>query len=253
MAISFLDLVAMIHRNMKKTQYEFIIKDFSPSTLKISRLAEYLKELSKIFGETHKIYFDRVDEGSVCLKFNIEERIEKKISEHLIKRFNSKEIQDSILQKLLEKDETSAILKISDGKMIQFPGIENPKKIKEFTISCERVTTGKIVSISGKDKTINVDLLDNGIEYYCLCFEDIVKKLKWGMYISAATEGYWIKTDEGWRTDRKKRLKIKNFKILKKQTPYETFKELTETKMISDETFQNIQQDIKKTRGYHSF
>ena len=53
-------------------EFQFRINAYTPTTMPLGRLVEYLGELAKILGEDHSIHLVEVDEGSTVLVHKID-------------------------------------------------------------------------------------------------------------------------------------------------------------------------------------
>jgi hypothetical protein len=69
-------------------EYKFKIDAYSPETMLLGRLAEYLTDLSKLFGEDKSVHLIRVEGGSTVPVFLVEREAEPKIRDqfHAIDR-----------------------------------------------------------------------------------------------------------------------------------------------------------------------
>ncbi len=58
---------------MKDTdEYRFVIDAYSPETLPMSRLAEYMTDLARLFGTAERVHFVRLEAGSTVLVQRVE-------------------------------------------------------------------------------------------------------------------------------------------------------------------------------------
>ena len=149
----------------KMTTISFKIKGIPPNGLPIARLAEYLKELSFLYGHSDNIHFKNVTKGSAVLNFPAEEKVERDISsrvklaavgnaeESVQKHFNK-------LNALLRQDNTSGVYQINKRKVVEFPGIKE-KQPEEFSkISQAGSLQGKLLMVGGTDDSVPIWLKD---------------------------------------------------------------------------------------------
>src|SRR3954464_337622 len=54
-------------RAAERVEYQFKIERYSPDTLPMARLAEYMADLARIMGETEHVHFRRVAKGSAVI------------------------------------------------------------------------------------------------------------------------------------------------------------------------------------------
>ena len=240
----------------EKIPFEFCINGLDADTIGLERLSLYIKELIKgIFGnQSEFVQLESISKGSTKLNFQIEKNKVEDLETGIQYNYNIESRINSI-QKLLEKHKSSAELKTPNGKIYAFPGIKEAQNNLHVIIkSIKRKVRGKIISISGKDETINIQLLRaSSIEYPCVCDENTAKKLSWGDYIIADTVGDWIKIETMWQVAPRKKLKILDYKVqeIGSKTLYEQLIDVPND-ILSNETFEKIQEQIRDSRGYNN-
>ena len=57
---------------MTGEEYEFQIDAFSPATIPMARLAQYLAELAALLGQPERVHFEKLKKGSVRLVARVE-------------------------------------------------------------------------------------------------------------------------------------------------------------------------------------
>lgn len=156
---------------MDSKNITFKIDIFKPETLPMARLAEYLNQLSLLYGNKDKVHFKSVESGSALLKANIENEAYPKVMARIDLIGHSNEIKEvskayEQINELLKQDNATGEIKIG-GKVIPFPG---KNKISEECITIEQFTEidGVVIKIGGKDNSIPVTILDKeGKTYNC--------------------------------------------------------------------------------------
>ena len=63
--------------------YEFSLDAFTPSTIPMARLAEYLRELAALLGSPEKVHFRRIMSGSVRIVATVEREAAPKVRARL--------------------------------------------------------------------------------------------------------------------------------------------------------------------------
>ena len=53
-------------------EYRFVIDAYSPETLPMSRLAEYMADLARLLGRAERVHFVRLEPGSTVLVQSVE-------------------------------------------------------------------------------------------------------------------------------------------------------------------------------------
>jgi hypothetical protein len=144
----------------------FRIDSFTPDSLPMARLAEYLTYLSTLYGSTDNVHFEKVKKGSAILQVAIDEQAFPKVFKRLqcVNSTKNDSDQEAIkaykaLDSLLRHDNAvGTISRLEGAKILEFPG----RKIKEpevFTVMQHTSIDGVVIKIGGKDNTIPVTLL----------------------------------------------------------------------------------------------
>lgn len=147
-----------------REKYTFHIDAYSPATIPMARLAEYLSQLAGLLGNAESVHLVQVDDGSVNVVHEVEfeaiPKVRARLSlvtsldapEDLKKRFV--QIND-----MLREDNAVGLLKRDSQNVVRFPGkeIRKPKKIGPFNESGK--IDGVLVRIGGKDKTVHAQLM----------------------------------------------------------------------------------------------
>ncbi len=150
--------------------YQFVIKDFYPETMPLSRLVEYYAYLSKMFGGIEGVHLVTIEESSHKNVLKIDGRAEDEFFSRVdgIRQGTASKpvlaARDGI-NMLVSEDNTSADF-ISDRgeKVIQFKasGVDVAKRIR-IRDACDFV--GKLYHLSGKDSSkvsVRIDTEDYG-------------------------------------------------------------------------------------------
>src|SRR6266478_2367683 len=164
---------------MSVHEYKFKIDAFTPDTLPLNRLAEYMKELAILYGSQEHVHFVRLEGGSVGLVKKVDFESEPKVAERLqgVKRrtapVDALEAYKKI-DRMLAEDNATGIIETEPApddpsrtaKIIEFPG-RNRELTEDFGPVSETTTLdGHLIRIGGKDATVPVLLQDEeGTEY----------------------------------------------------------------------------------------
>ncbi len=202
-------------------EYRFVIDAFSPDTLPMSRLAEYMGELARLLGRLDQVHFDRVEEGSTVLvpkveaeaKPEVDERIqsltEQNPREDVLRAFNA-------LNDYLTNDEATGSLRESGGgKVIQFPGAKQPAPATFGAFNQPSVLDGVLIRIGGRDDTVPVHLRDGDRIHLCNTTREMARRLAsylYGPTLRVHGKGRWERDRKGaWQM---RRFNITNFEQL---------------------------------------
>jgi hypothetical protein len=148
---------------MKSEQVSLNIDAFTPSTLPMARLSEYLRSFAAMLGNEASVHFEKLTHGSTGCHALVDPPAAPKVRER-IQGIPSKTAPRAALKAfaeiddLLAKDNAIGNLAIDGHNVIEFPG---RRRAAQEVIGPVRRTTsidGQVYSIGGKDETINVHL-----------------------------------------------------------------------------------------------
>ena len=78
-------------------EYKFRIEAYTPDTLPMERLAEYMADLAKVLGEPASVHFVRLDPGSTVLVQKVDEEAEPKVRQRVQKVHSGDGPPDALL------------------------------------------------------------------------------------------------------------------------------------------------------------
>ncbi len=169
---------------MPTKELHFSIEGTTPHTLPMARLAEYLKELSRLLGSEKRVHFLRVDEGSANCAMEVDADEEGVITERVVlakQGGGSKEAVHACrrLQSLLDEDDNSAVMEWQKGAVIiEFPGKSREKEESYGPFTVEGSLMGILVNLGGVDETVPVHLVYQGRRYNCNATRDMARRLR---------------------------------------------------------------------------
>lgn len=155
---------------MEPTEYVFRIDAFTPDTLPMARLAEYLAQLAKLLGHAEHTHFVRVDPGSAQLVHRVDAVDAYKVET----RLNGVRVGDAAkdalaahraLDELLLNDNAIGTLTevVSGRVVVPFEGRNRPKPLGFPPFRQDASIDGQIVSIGGRDDTAHAILKDGDV------------------------------------------------------------------------------------------
>jgi hypothetical protein len=153
----------------KKIEYKFKIDVFTPKTIPMLRLGEYMAEVAKLLANTSSVHFDRLEESSCVLVSAVDWDAGPKVEEHLTKvkrREASNEDLQVIdrLNSMLQYDNAVGYLTHLEGDTpaqdIYFAGRDIPKPKLIGPFSEHASVKAMLYRIGGKDKTAHAQLID---------------------------------------------------------------------------------------------
>ena len=156
---------------MANNEYTFRIDAFTPDTLPMARLAEYMAALAELIGSQTSTHFVRLAPGSARVVARIDEQDATKVQRRLsivegpqaepgvVKAFKA-------LDDLLADDNAiGEVINPQGAVIIPFPGRNRPRPLAFPAFRQDGSLDGEIVSIGGKDKTAHIILRDGVITY----------------------------------------------------------------------------------------
>lgn len=198
----------------------FHIEAYTPDTIPMARLAEYIGELAKLLGDPTAVHFVCLEPGST----NIVHRIEREAAPKAMVRAASVRLGngpvDALrayqkLNRLLGEDNGSgALLDERGAEIIVFPGVKRPAG--DFNTVMERGSIdGKLVRVGGKRDPVPLLLERGDIDYSgVVASRDIAESLGKVLFrqLRLFGNGSWFRTADGeWLLDR---FRVESFEVL---------------------------------------
>jgi hypothetical protein len=143
-----------------------ISESYTPGTIPMARLADYMRVFAKLLGESHAVHFERIVDASVGLVARVDVPAERRVAERLSSLKTGASTKDARqafdeLDSMLREDNAVGALDNAEGAVIiSFPGKmrEIPQAYGPFWR--EGDVQGQVVSIGGRDTTVHVQLVD---------------------------------------------------------------------------------------------
>ena len=154
-------------------EYRFVIDAYSPETLPMSRLAEYMADLARLLGRAERVHFVRLEPGSTVLVQSVEPEAVPEVQKRIraVARDDAPaDVTDAFkaLNRHLANDNAIGSLhEGGDGEVIQFPGREQPPPLTFGAFNQPGVLDGVLIRIGGRDDTVPVHLRDGETIHVC--------------------------------------------------------------------------------------
>ncbi|WP_118183263.1 hypothetical protein [Paraburkholderia phosphatilytica] len=148
-----------------RERLSFRIDSFTPDTLPMARLAQYLAHLSVLYGNDDSVHFEKLRKGSAIVQVAIEEPAFPKVFQRLqsVKTGDpDPEAQKAFrsIDRLLRADNAvGTITRSGKAKILEFPGRKLPV-VDPITIFQPTTVDGVVIRIGGRDETIPVTVRD---------------------------------------------------------------------------------------------
>lgn len=192
---------------MKREEASLVIDVFTPSTLPMSRLADYLKPFATLLGSEAHVHFERVADGSADCRATIESHAVPKVRERLSQiasRAASRSVMKahSDIDDLLLEDNATGHVAFNGKTVLEFSGRMRAAREAIGPVMRSTIIEGEVYLIGGKDETINVYLKDGQREHKCIVSVEVARRL--GAHLRGARirffgQGVWYRVDGSWR------------------------------------------------------
>jgi hypothetical protein len=206
-----------------RQEYRFKITAYTPTTIPMERLAEYMLELAILLGRTEHVHFVRLNKGSTVLVHKIDPEAIPEIEDRVAGAREGEGPSDAIRavrninQKLREDNGSGVLARGPRGAtIIKFPGKE--EKDLDFGVISEEGSLDGIVNRVGGDSDpcpIHLKSSDGTETYLCDVDKALAKELAKYLFdteIRVRGIGRWIRDEKGvWSLER---FRIKSFELL---------------------------------------
>ena len=169
---------------------EFVIDAYSPDTLPMSRLAEYMGELATLLGEQEHVHFVELSAGSARLVHAVEHEASPKVRSRLHAAHAGNGAPEArrafdALDRMLRDDNASGELRESQGaNLLTFPG--NTKQLDEAygPFNEEAQLYGVPIMVGGKKNVVPVHIEDGKTIYICEASREVAAEIAGGLFKS---------------------------------------------------------------------
>jgi hypothetical protein len=208
----------------------FYIDAYSPETMPMAKLAEYMADFAALLGRENAVHFLGLEKGSTKLAARVEFEDVPKVRTRLhdIRRGNppkdAAKVFAQIDTRLANDNATGRILVegddgILEAELLIFPGRNRPKAQSYGPFTQEGTLDGVLISVGGKDETVPLRL-QNGDTTYTNCdtTRTIARELGKHLFepIRIHGSGRWIREADGtWTLSR---FRVHRFDVLAKDS-----------------------------------
>lgn len=168
-----------------KKRFVFVLDGFTPDTLPMARLAEYLTDLANLLGEKERVHFKAVEPGSAGLAYDVESvavpKVQARVRGARAASAGSEErraFED--IDHRLRKDNTAASLRedtVTGASLLHFPGPAREVDPEYGPFNEHSTLQGRVISVGGKRNIVNVNIQDGERIYYCEASRDVALQL----------------------------------------------------------------------------
>ncbi len=218
-------------------EFSFQIDAYTPDTMPMSRLSEYMRELAIILGEEKAVHFVRLKDGSTQLVHRVEREAVPKVRARASAARRGRGARDAIrayhtINRMLRDDNGRGVLReeSTGAEIIDFPGREETEE--KFEGVHQRGTVdGELVRVGGTGKSARVILFAEGQQIpHCYANRGLAKRLGARLYeqVRLSGTGRWTRDADGvWQMDS---FKVESFEVLKDERLSEVLEKLRRIK-----------------------
>jgi hypothetical protein len=192
---------------MEKNEFTFRIDAFTPDTIPMARLAEYLAGLAELVGYKDSTHFVCIDAGSARLISRVEDQDAPSVRQRLasadgVDAEPAAAKAFKILDDMLANDNAIGDVSDSEGAIvIAFPGRTRQKPLAFPAFRQEGSLDGQILSVGGKDRTAHVILRDGAVTYSNIeLSHDLARAMSvhlYGAKVRLFGQGRWERHPDG--------------------------------------------------------
>lgn len=196
----------MPSKQRKPLEYRFEIDVFTPDTIPLARLSQYLGDLARMMGQESSVHFVRVEKGSTIPVIRVDWEAGPKVHERLLSvKVNegpaeARRAYKEINRKLVEDNANGVLVDSSAKKVIQFPGRDGANQPEFGPISQTGVFQGIPISVGGERDPVPVHLEDGEAKHIVWAPRRIAKQIAPYLFTSTIRvegKGRWLRNSMG--------------------------------------------------------
>ena len=215
----------------QRRRYRFVIDEsFTPDTLPMWRLAEYMTDVADLLGEKSYVHFVRIDGGSAVLVQDVEHEAYPKVRTrvHDVKRGegspDARRAYDA-LNRRLAADNASGVLveelepNAPPARVLDFPGRKTFMESEYGPLTQPGTLQGVVIVVGGESDPVPVHIEDGEQVYVCRAKRQTAKELAvniFGLPVRVEGNGRWFRDAMGIWTMRS--FQITSFVVLEDTT-----------------------------------
>lgn len=219
----------------KGGEYRFHIDAYTPETMPIDRLAQYMAHLATILGESAAVHFERLEGGSTNLVSRIEPEAEPKVRGRIdaIERgAGDKAGRDSFAQlnRMLREDGAVGLIRYGKrGKrLLYFPGREIPVQ-PPVIVQEHAAIEGEVLRVGGSGASVPILLDVEGVTVTnCYAPRPLAKEIAAKLFepVRLHGRGKWRRDEDGaWCLEE---FRVERFETLRAETLGDALRALRE-------------------------
>lgn len=200
-------------------EYVLTIGAYSPETMPMGRLAQYMGDLATLLGEERSVHFVNVLPGSAKLVHRVEREADPKVRTRVARARAGLGPAEPIkavrsINRRLKEDNGGGKLHANGAEIIQFPGKAESESISG-SVSGDSTLDGIVVRVGGTKDWVGVGLQSHdGTQTTCLARKSIAQSLAHHLFadeVRVSGTATWFRMEDIWQLER---FYIKSFTTL---------------------------------------
>lgn len=192
-------------------EFWFRIDAFSPDSIPLERLAEYLADLAVLLGETKSVHLVRIEAGSVVPVLKVEQEAAPKVRDRARKiawgagPAEALRAYRKINERLRNDNAVGVLQEPTGGEIIRFPGREGDAEEDIVVIRQQGNIDGEVIRIGGRITPVPVTLQSEDQTFsYCFASRPVAKEMGHRLFepVRLFGTGRWTRNRQGaWELD----------------------------------------------------
>jgi hypothetical protein len=184
----------------RRVEFRFRMTAYSPETLPMARLVEYLAELAVLLGHPASVHFMKIERGSAVPVIAVDREDAPKVQKRVasVKRgdgpADAREAVQKIDRWLADDDASGELLGPTGSRLLKFPGRERAATPEYGLFTQPATLDGVVIVIGGERDPVPLHLQDGEVVHNCWVSRELAKQLAphlFGNPIRVAGNGRW--------------------------------------------------------------
>jgi hypothetical protein len=196
----------MPRKPRREREYRFEIDAYTPETIPLARLSQYLSDLARMMGESANVHLTRVDKGSTVPVVRVDWEAEPKVRARLrAVKFNEGPLEAQrayreINKRLVEDNANGVLFDPNKSKIIRFPGRDGANQPEFGPIRQHSAIQGIPIRIGGEQSDVPIHLEDGDLKHIVTAPRRIAKQIGPYLFTSVVRiegNGRWVRNKMG--------------------------------------------------------
>ena len=196
----------------QKYRYRFVIDEsFTPETLPMWRLAEYMADLADLLGEKPSVHFVQIEGGSAVLVQEIDHAAYPKVRTRVqgVRRgdatSDAQRAYDSLNRRLAADNASGALIEAQpesqeSARVLEFPGKKKLVEPDYGPVTQAGSLQGIVIVVGGESDPVPVHIQDGDTVHICRARRPVAKELAahiFGSPLRVSGNGRWLRDSTG--------------------------------------------------------